>query len=356
MDHINNRALSAPAKNLAKALASQPGTAAQSPKAATASPAEAALVQEAQQAFAAWLATPDGEFCKALMRAGNYEPVVEALQALANGSAFARTRELATVSIDPLDYEAFSLGMVVQADIILGIYASAGYICDFDNISGTSSVYICGAISGGFDIGADVGGQVGFWKKSVAQVDGFYIGGEVIIDDGPGLSALGLFNLLSDEDYQALLIDAEGGFNDGVDGLAFGMLSYGRDTGPVVQKQASHFLILGTLTCINQRESGHDEVYLKFTADNGTTFRYPTNKYYSMSDDSGDYNTWNLGRSVWFDSKVKVDLFDGGDTIGSMTFNFSDFSGPNSSKTVTSKQSYGVFQTIEYSLAAKLIF
>ncbi len=120
-------------------------------------------------------------------------------------------------------------------------------------------------------------------------------------------------------------------------------------------------LVLTDLHCNNINSlTGHDEVYLLFTPDNGTTYRYPTWNHYAMSQDQSDLDSnWALGRSVWFNNSVTVSLWDGNDSLGpATTFSLSNFNGPGATKKNNIHRDGSIsngWNVIDYDLTAQLV-
>jgi hypothetical protein len=63
---------------------------------------------------------------------------------------------------------------------------------------------------------------------------------------------------------------------------------------------------LTTITCISTSESGHDEVYIKYSVDGGRDQRFPDTGYHSMT--KGD--VWNVDIPLSFKESAVVSLFD----------------------------------------------
>ncbi|WP_160810759.1 hypothetical protein [Nitrosomonas sp. HPC101] len=101
---------------------------------------------------------------------------------------------------------------------------------------------------------------------------------------------------------------------------------------------------LTTIKCNHTSELGSDEVYIKYSIDNGREQRFPANGWHSLS--SGD--TWdNVSLGLTFKDSVLIQLFDrdtfGDDSLGSHTY----FPGDSQPETVTVKNPNGA----DYSLS-----
>ena len=319
--------------------------------------AQRQMLEELGRAVESWRTSPEGRACLASPDGLDLEGLRLELNRLMKSPKLATTRERlsAQASVgDKIGFipQAVSIGVEAQIDLVLGIYGSVGYAADLSDIDG-SVVYLLGAIEEGVIEGGDVGVQVGVWKNSTNDMEGYYNGQNVDVDDFGGFVA---FALEQDESVVAYLVDVAAGEDDGLAEDEYYCLTFDIEHLPVAQTAASHFLILTQLECLNTSESGHDEVYFYFQPDGGTTYRYPTWNYYAMSADSGDAEQiWNTGRSVMFNSYVNVTLKDGDDTLGSFTFSLGDFSGAGSSVPMKSDMNNGLDE-IEYTMTAKLIY
>lgn len=346
---------------LGRNLQSRAGTGASDVR-ATPTTAEQEIFAEVSRAVDAWRTSPEGQ---AALKPETFD--ADELRRRINGflksDAFAPSRDLIMqqkqLSDDKISFpiQAVTLGFAVQVDLIGGLYFSIGYGADIDDIDNTSVIYILGALQEGAIEGADVAVQVGLWKDSTKDLDGYYNGQNVDIEDFGGVA---VFSLESDHSVVAYLIDVGVGEDDGIAEDQVLVFTFDIGHSPVAQADADHFLILTQLECEKTSETGHDEVYFTFTPDGGTEYRYPTWKYYSMSEDSSDpEHLWSCGRSVKLNSSVSVVLWDSDDAnddqIGNFTFNVSDFSGPGDSVSKTYDHTE-FFNQVKYKMTAKLIY
>jgi hypothetical protein len=356
--------LASPIHKVAHKLKQSPKSrAAREPGRSSWSAGEKAILAEARRALKAWSDSPEGKTARAALSGQDAEGFRLVFSHLLEGPYFARTRELLAAQPKASDIsfpiKSISIGIAGQVDLGVGVYGSIGYAADWDDIKNTSVIYLLGAGTLGLDIGGDIAPfQAGIWKDSTSDMDRFYWGVEVIIDDGAGLAGLGLATDKEGEDLVALLVDLTGGVNDGVDGLLFYSYTFGFTHGPVQQPPQQYLLILNTLQCTDTKAlTGHDEINLTFACDTGVNYRYPTWNYYAMSDDSSDPDSkWNLGRSVWYNSYVTVQLWDSGSRVGpSVTFTTEDLPEVGSSKTLPIQQKGDIgngWVGIDYSLTA----
>lgn len=320
---------------------------------------DAAPLEALGAAVRAWRATPEGEAAVRGALAGDHDALKRALDQLVAESAFARLRADGALQLEldglPFKPSCVSIGFCGMVDFGLGVYGCIGYAADLGDIYPTSSVALYAAGTLGADEGLDAGVQLGLWKDPVAKMPDWYWGVGLEVGFIGDMGVVGLAHDEDGEELAAVLVNIDGGENDGLEGLLFGAVTWGLTRYPMAQDPASHLLILQTLTCVNQSEGGHDEVYFLFQPDNGTTYRYPEWNYYAMTDDDkAPEHTWNTGRSVWFDSQVTVKVYDGGDLLSSMVFKLSDFSGVGSTYTYTPDATGGI-DKVQYSMLAKLV-
>jgi hypothetical protein len=331
------------------------------------SPVARELVAEVQRAMTAWNASPEGQAFRSSVHQEGLQGIKRQFDALLSGPGFARTRDLvASVSIGdlPLIPKSISIGAAAQADLFIGGYGAAGYAVDLADINDLNTMIknsvVCfyEAISEGIDAGADVAIQVGLWTETTADMAGYYWGVELEVDEGGGFAGFGLASKEDSIDLDAVLIDITAGLADGVDGLEFWAQTH-RIYNPVAQTTASRMLLLTQLQCYNINSvTGHDEVYLTFVPDGGVKYNYPTWNYYAMTDDQSQPECkWAVGRSIWFDSKVQVDAWDGNDHLGGWTITSGDFSNTTTYQQTSTRDgsiSNG-WNEIQYALTAVLI-
>lgn len=321
------------------------------------------IMKEISREVDSWCASPEGQAVLAATDGSNLEPLKKELDALLQGPDLARTRELLQqeklFSGGRLGFipKAVSIGISAQIDLVLGVYGSVGYAADFSDPEGTSVIYLLGAVEEGVIEGGDVGVQVGLWKNSTSDMDGYYNGQNVDITDFGGVA---VFALEKSQSVVAYIIDIAAGEDDGGAEDEYYCLTFDINHMPVAQKDADHFLILTNLQCKNISETGHDEIYFYFQPDGGTTYRYPTWNYYAMSDSSSDSDSnWACGRSVKFNNNVTIKIMDdddgSDDQIANFTFSLSDFNGNGSTITKTFDETHHLNE-VEYKMTAKLIY
>jgi len=225
-------------------------------------------------------------------------------------SAVVRTTSRLPLSEISFPLKAVSAGVDGSLVFIIGIQGSIGVgVNPADPLDGSQDVMYA---SGSIDIGADEGGElgvvVGFWNVTPANLGGTSYGWEIDITDFGGGYVEASYNHPDGTGLIGVSVSADAGEEDGAEGEASYTLVW--HTTPVFQPPAANYMIINSIDCNQNSESGHDEVYFFFTIDNGTRYRYPSQGEFSMA--KGD--SWNAGRSIRFNSSVYVQLFDQDDT------------------------------------------
>lgn len=222
---------------------------------------------------------------------------------------------------------AISAGFDGSLVFIIGVQGSIGVAFNpADPLDYSQDVlYVSGQVEIGAGEGGEVGVVVGFWKATPVNLSGWSYGWEVEIDDFGGGYVEASYSNADGTGLLGVSVSVDGGEEDGAEGEA--SYTYVWQTTPIYQPPADNYMILTSIYCNDNSESGHDEVYFYFTIDSGTRYRYPTQGEFSM--EKGD--TWNAGRSIRFNTQVYVELFDQDDTssddsLGSCTYETSGFS------------------------------
>lgn len=218
---------------------------------------------------------------------------------------------------------SFSIGFNFQAKFLLGVSATIGVAIGIGN---EKDVAIAEFITIGMEEGIhkklEVGMQFGLWSHTPANLGGHSTSTAVT----PSNSAIkGAASMVYDLSSELIGVTTEiiyGTGNRVAEGRAWTFVlgeQQGRDNPgrgfylqPAYQRSIGkpNFLIIESLQCINQKEVGNDEVYFRFSADDGYGYFYPTYDYYGMdSKEKHAYNIWNCGRSVWFNKTVEVTLY-----------------------------------------------
>jgi hypothetical protein len=257
--------------------------------------------------------------------------------------------------------QSISFGLNFEGEVVLGFTATLGYAIDPADPNSGSVTFLTLGLDEGVEAGALTGLQLGFWVNSPEDLGGPSVGAEVLIDDDLG-ATVGAYWTPTD-DFLGIALTFAVGIDDGIEfqeSYTFVLTSIDLAIPPIVQPDATHFLILSKLTCenISGGDGDHNEVFFTFKPDSGAVYPYPTWDYFAMAE--GD--TWYCGRSVKFDSQVAIVLYDvdgtsGNDKLGNITINYSDFSdvanGTDVSFKISSQQG---LDDREYHMYAKLIF
>lgn len=224
--------------------------------------------------------------------------------------------------------KAVSAGIDGSLVLIIGVQGSIGVAVDPTDPTNYSQDVLYA--SGQFEIGAGEGGEtgvvVGFWNVAPIDLGGTSYGWEVEIDDFGGGYVEASYSNLNQTGFIGVSVSLDAGEEDGAEGEA--SYTFVWSATPIYQPPAQNYMIIKSIYCNDNSESGHDEVYFYFTIDNGTRYRYPSQGEFSMA--KGD--TWNAGRSIRFNSQVYVQLFDQDDTssddsLGSYTYTASNVPG-----------------------------
>ena len=224
--------------------------------------------------------------------------------------------------------QAVSVGLDGSLVLIIGVQGSIGVAvnpADPTNFS-QDVLYANGQVEIGVGEGAEAGVVIGFWKEAPIDIGGVSYGWEVEIDDFGGGYVEASYSNSNKTGLIGVSVSVDGGEEDGAEGEA--SYTFVWTTTPIYQPPAQNYMIINSIYCNDNSESGHDEVYFFFTIDNGTRYRYPSQGEFSMA--KGD--SWNAGRSIRFNSQVYVQLFDQDDTssddpLGSYTYTTSNFPG-----------------------------
>lgn len=224
--------------------------------------------------------------------------------------------------------KAVSVGLDGSLVLIIGVQGSIGVAVDASDPTNFSLdvLYANGQVEIGIGEGAEAGVVVGFWKEAPIDLGGVSYGWEVEIDDFGGGYVEASYSNSNKTGLLGVSVSIDGGEEDGAEGEA--SYTFVWTTTPIYQPPAQNYMIINSVHCNDNSESGHDEVYFFFTIDNGTRYRYPSQGEFSMA--KGD--NWNAGRSIRFNSQVYVQLFDQDDTssddpLGSYTYTTSNFPG-----------------------------
>lgn len=297
-------------------------------------PLEKQLFAETAGAIAKWKASPGNQEKLASLPGMTSNELLTFFRAVLTAPEFEQMNRLveqhralpeADVSF-PL--KAVSVGVDGSLVLIIGVQGSVGVAVNpADPLDFSQDVlYASGQVEIGIGEGGEAGIVVGFWNVAPVDLGGVSYGWEVEIDDFGGGYIEASFSNINMTGFLGVSVSGDAGEEDGAEGEA--SYTYVWAASPIYQPPAKNYMIINSIKCNDNSESGHDEVYFYFTIDNGTRYRYPTQGEFSM--EKGD--TWNAGRSIRFNSQVYVQLFDQDDTssddpLGSYTYSLNNFPG-----------------------------
>lgn len=318
-----------------------------------------ALEEAAAAALAAYRASPEHAALVADLPGLGLDELQARLKEALEGPHFAamleRLRRPADEDPDDFLPKAVSLGVMGQVVLILGLSGSVGYVMDISITNSNPGVYVGGA----FDVGIDAGLQaevcLGLWRESTDDLAGVYVGEEVDVDDGTGLTEA---TFLNDDELGLMLVGIDLGLDDGMENTDFYFFEFGLDREPTYQPgEATYLVQLGTLSCENSKDN-YDTVYFEFLQDGeSTVYRYPAWDGYQMceSQENDTYSSWDVGLIIKFNSSFTLRLHIGDEVMDDVTFPISGFSGLNQVRYYTFDTTVGAFDEVKYELAFSLI-
>lgn len=261
-----------------------------------------------------------------------------------------------------LPESSFTIGLNFEVELILGFSGTIGVAVGIGNSKGLqSSEFLSLALEEGVDAGAMAGVQFGLWNSAPADLGGYSWGTEVDLGFEAEVSA-GIY--YTREGICGVAVTIGAGVEEGIEEVecyTFILGDQGSDPyiKPVVQPRKNNFLIIESLTCVHPSNDGggdENEVYFIFQADGDKKYPYPTYDYFSMK----EKQTWDCGRSVWFDSSVAVTVYDedgtsDDDIVGTFSINLSQLS-LGQSVTFNSTKNYSSgLDDVEYTIKVKLV-
>jgi hypothetical protein len=290
----------------------------------------------ARQALREWRATPAGQEALAEMAQMSLTEMRQAYVELVSGPALApaleRLRQSAKATASAADgslafeINTVSFGINFQATLVVGFTGTIGIAFDPANPVTSGIFFVSIGADGGVEAGAFEAEQVGIWQCQPSEFGGWSFGIEFTIDEIVGVT----FGVYGSVSYPLLGFTAslDEGIADGEEieaSYTFVLADPDFAFRPVYQPAREHFMIIVYVECIHpsQSDSNTDEIFLHFTPDGAHTYRCPTWSYCPMTKGT----QWWSGRSVYFDSSVKVEIFDmdksDDDNLGATTVNLS---------------------------------
>lgn len=274
-----------------------------------------ALRQATQEALLSYRASADYRELLADMPSFDLAQLQSRCAAVLNGPYFAslkeRLRDLDSLDIDLGDFipKAISFGLLGQIVVGIGLSGSVGYVENLDSSNDEAAVFFGGA----FDVGIDAGIQgdicIGFWTNDVSDLNGLYVGGEVDVDDGTGIT-VAMF--LQDEEPALALVGVDMGVDDGIENEDFYFFHIDVGSNPIYQPGDAQYLIqLQKLTC-DKSYGNYDHVTFSFQQDgNADTYHFPAWDGFQMAESQNDpsVNTWNVGAILKFNNYINLTLY-----------------------------------------------
>ena len=259
---------------------------------------------------------------------------------------------------------SFSIGLSVEAEAVIGFSGTIGVAVGIGNSKGVQAAEFL-AISAeiGLEVGLMAGVQFGLWDRSPENLEGNRWGIEIDLGFEAEMSA-GVY--LDDDGFSGLAVTLGVGVEDGIAIVdCYIYILGGQGDGPylqpVVQPRKSNFLIIESLTCVHPSNDGagnENEVRFVFQSDDDSTrYHYPTYNYFSMKE--GD--TWQCGRSVWFDSSVSVTVYDDDgvtsddDVVGTFSISLPQLSLGKSVTFNSTKDYSSGMDEVAYTISVKLV-
>ena len=296
------------------------------------------LQSAAADAVLAWAQTDDGK--KALK-----EDDPEKLNSLlAEGFADEIFNEVIEIVRSIPLIKAVSLGMMGQVEVFVGIDGAFGVAMDLPNFPDEYAIFAGGGIVEGVDAGIQGTLALGFWFQETTDIGGFYVGAEVDIDDGLGITAAAWAGRGDKDNFKTeegvnlkfakvVFLGIDVGIDDGVEADELYCLAGHVEDYPSFQPGPyTNLAIITEVKCDDQHSNDgfHDDVHFYWTVDGGSQkYRYPIWNTFEMDQDSDD--SISSGAVVKFEEEFKVELHveDGvGDTKKfTHTFHLDEFDG-----------------------------
>lgn len=196
---------------------------------------------------------------------------------------------------------------------------------------------------------------LGFWREGVDDLGGIYVGEEVDVDDGVGVTEA---SFLHDDELALVFLGFDLGIGDGMEETNYYFFEFDVGRAPIYQPGDATYLVqLGVITCDNSKDN-YDTVYFEFLQDSDSTvYRYPAWDGYQMCETQEDptYNTWRVGLIAKFNSQLTLRLHVGDHTMDDVIVKASNFSGLNGSYDITWDEKVDAFDEIKYVMDINLI-
>ncbi len=260
---------------------------------------------------------------------------------------------------------SFSIGFKIEAQLLLGVTGVIGLAVGLGTANGKESVeFLTLGLNEGIEAGGMVGIQFGVWTVSPGNMGGFSLCTEIDLGFEVEVSEGTYYNL---DGFLGETISVGVGAEDGISEMECYTFILGDqgDTGrepylkPVIQEPKRNFLIIENVKCLHPSNDGagdENEIYFIFQADGGKKYPFPPYDYFSIKEGE----TWNTGRSVWFDDHVDITLYDEdgtseNDVVGTFRISLSDLAVGQSKVFHSTKDYSSMMDEVEYTIEAKLV-
>lgn len=321
------------------------------------------LLKEAEKVWEQYVQTPEG---KLMVDSFNTKDLDELRASLTEIAEHPLIKKLISW-LREQDFLAasFSIGIKLEAQLLLGITGVIGYAVGVGTANGLeSSEFLTIGINEGIEAGVMFGIEFGLWTVSPGNMGGFSLctevdlGFEIEVSEGTYYTTKSFLG-----ETLGIGVGAEDGISE-MECYTFILGDQG-DTGrepylkPVIQEPKSNFLIIENVKCVHPSNDGagdENEVYFIFQADGGKKYPFPPYDYFSMKE--GD--TWNTGRSVWFDSYVDITIYDEDgtsedDEVGKFHIARSQLTVGQSIVFHSTKDYSSMMDKVEYTIQARLV-
>ncbi len=326
---------------------------------------EKLVFEEAARAWESYRQSPEGKRDLAAATKMDLPAQQAYVSTILDHPAFKKLLELLR-SLD-LPASSFSMGLCFEAELFVGFSATIGVAIGVGDAKGVQSAeFLTISLEGGLEVGVIAGVEFGLWSRVPSDLGGRMSGTEITA----GLEVEGsiaIFYTLVKPELIGVTLTIGMGVDEGVaevECYTFILGSQGVDAyiKPVYQPRRNNLLIIDKLTCVHPAGDGggnENEIFFTFRPDGGgnTEYPYPTYDYFSMKE--GD--VWACGRSVWFNDRVDVFVFDedttgnDDDPVGSFAIHISQLK-MNESFTFSSVENYSTkTDEVKYTIEVRLL-
>ncbi len=287
------------------------------------------MCNKALQLMNNWKNSKEGKTIMKVMRNYPMEEMSKAMDAtITRGQVEDIIQELSTYFAE-MDWpvNAVSFGVNFEAELVVGLSGTLGVAVNPTNTNVDTSTFLSVGLDEGVTEGAIGDIQIGVWTSEPKDLGGGSFSVELLLDAVGGGTIAAYWGY--DGSFQGITIAAGVGEEAGIEikeSYTFILTDEELGIPPIWQRPADHMLIFNKITAKNiaAGDGKHNEIYFKFKPDDGAYFPHPYWDYFAMAED----DKWYCGRSVKFNEKVKVKLYDSDDgpddDLGSITIELDD--------------------------------